>query len=148
MSCTNNNIDWFDFLAGRLDDKSIVQVENHLKECEVCRKDLAITKAALTEIDIQKNIEPDNDLADKVLNYLSIQSGRKVIVMNSFNYIQRIAAILIIGVGILVGILLGTNMYDTQKYISSENEDVWSQEFYYDNANSLADLESQIFNEE
>ena len=146
MNCSENKIVWFDYIEGRLDDESVQRIENHLRECKVCQKGLALAKAMYSEIDRQKEASTAVNLADKVLNTLLAEKEPKVIQLGLSYYIQRIAAVLVISFGVLLGVLLGTHMYDTQKYISSEDQDFWSEELYLNTSNTLADLESEIFN--
>ena len=148
MNCSENNIVWFDYIEGRIDDESVKQIDNHLEECKVCKKGLTIAKQAYAEIENQKLASPAVNLADNVLGTLLHETQTKVIPLGLTSYIQRIAAVLVISFGVLLGVLLGSNIYDTQKYISSDDSDMWSEELYMNTTNTLADLESQMFNEE
>lgn len=148
MNCSKNKIIWFDYIEGRLDDKTVQWIDNHLSECEVCKTGLAIAKASYAEIKSQRKAVPVENLTDNVLNALSDKNETKIISMGVTYYIQRIAAVLIISIGVLLGVILGSNVYDAQKYISSEENDFWSEELYMNTSNTLADIESQIFNED
>lgn len=129
MECNEVQARLIDYLDNRLQEPVRAEVENHLHDCEKCRKDLEEIRMifdTINEAPLEKPTEGlrenFNDMLQSELNRLAASnnlvkaSAKKVIPVQLINYLLRIAAGFVILVG---GILIGMNLKNTRQDMSS-----------------------------
>ena len=113
MSCNKTNIEFLNYLDGRLSIQKQEAIAEHLATCSACRKTLENLKEIYASIEIEKDEFTENPfLAAKIWNKLQNKPETPIIRMRK-SAIASIAA-----VGIILGITIGT-LFNT--WISERN---------------------------
>lgn len=125
MNCQELII-WFESVS---EDEIIhlnAHVEKHLKSCENCQKAYQGVIDAFQEMNMQKESQLPEFAALKIIHALSESNGlSSQSVGKSMMFVSRIAAAIIIMLGILLGILAGNIVSRTNQ----SKEIPWSAEF-------------------
>lgn len=70
MKCNDTHRLIIQYLNGDLDRQSIVEIENHLRDCPECDGYVSFTRAAFAVVDSEKRVEPDSSFLDHVFDRL------------------------------------------------------------------------------
>ncbi|MCG8700336.1 MAG: zf-HC2 domain-containing protein [Bacteroidales bacterium] len=142
MNCKEIEIWLYDYVEGRISDSQKSSIEKHLSTCNDCKMQLRVMKETLSVIEEQKALIPADDMDSLVLNTLLSNDDTKIIRLNTFRWIQQIAAVILIAFSIGSGIFIGNSLYQPTMYTSESN--FWSNELYIENTGSL-DIETILY---
>lgn len=124
MNCNKVEI-WLDEQSDLRDASLPTDVRGHIATCDSCFSKLKLLKQTYSFIEEQSNTKLSEAKQNEIIAALSENAARPT--RNFFiaaDWISKVAAILIIGVGVLLGVVLA------QKYLMAPSEEsLWSSEF-------------------
>ncbi len=126
MKCKNFKI-WLDGTGGKDINSLSSEMREHLNSCESCSKNYRHITIANQIIESQKLQEISRQKENQILNSLlkNEPKGRIVKIKESSFFITKIAAILIIALGVLLGVIAGNYFFK----VEDNTESSWDNEF-------------------
>lgn len=96
-----------------MDENKQVAFEKHLQLCKSCKSEYAFFVQGLNLIEFQKQSNLSNERSNQIIDVLLKHKKSRVI--NISPVLQKVAAILIIGLAIFTGIATANILYRTDK---------------------------------
>ncbi len=126
MDCKNFKI-WLDSTGGKDVNSLPSGLRAHLSSCKSCSGDYKIITAANHLIEMQKRQEISRQKENQILNSLlnPEPKGRIISFKASSQFLAKIAAVLIIALGVLLGAIAGNYFFK----VENTTESSWDNEF-------------------
>jgi len=133
MKHTGQNTILWDYLAGKTGPEENERIQDHLRGCSSCRKELAELEMLEDWFTMQKNEKPSPQFRESVFEKLGERNQQPALETvftrhDLYNIARKLAAVVVIG--LVTGVLLVrfSSFAVVPDTLSSENESSWSYE--------------------
>jgi hypothetical protein len=119
MNCQSSQNESDKYREGKLSGDLRIQVESHLEHCNDCAESFRIESAADSIINRERAIEPENDLAFRIMERIeTLETTDKKITNPFMRVLQPALIVTSIAATIFIGILIGNIYKPSGTYVS------------------------------